>query len=110
MTELPIGERLRALEIRVEEAGGQAHRLASIERDVDAIGREMRRMRAVLLGDGEDEAGGLRAEVHAQSARIAELTKTVRLMTWLVAALVGVLGPEQLVRLASMLTKAVGGP
>lgn len=103
-------ERIRELEVRVEDLAALAKRLSAIERDVDSIGREMRRLRAVLLGDGDGEEGGLRAEVHAQSTRIGELTKTVKMLTWGIAALVGVLGPEQLVRLAAMLTKMMGAP
>lgn len=104
--------RLSTLETLLEETKRTADKAAldvvRIEKDVDRIGSEMRRLRAVMVGSDEEENGGLRAEVQSLRVLMAEARKYQKWMFWMLAALVGVLSPEQLVRLIDVVRKAVG--
>lgn len=103
--------RLSVLEASLAEAKRVADKAAEdvkrIERDVDLIGSEMRRLRAVMVGSDEEENGGLRAEVQGLRVMMAESRKAQRVMTWMLAALIAVLSPDQLIRLAPLIQKVV---
>jgi len=105
--------RLSTLETLLEQTKKTADKAAAdvvrIERDVDRIGSEMRRLRAVMVGSDEEENGGLRAEVQWLRVAVEESRKYQKLMFWMLAALVGVLSPEQLVKLVEVIRKVVGG-
>ena len=104
--------RLSVLEKEYESVRVVADRAAAdvvrIERDVDRIGSEMRRLRAVMVGSDEEENGGLRAEVQSMRVDMAEAKKYQRWVFWMLAALLGVLSPEQLTKLIETLRKVFG--
>ena len=103
--------RLAVLEKEYESVRAVADKAAAdvvrIERDVDRIGSEMRRLRAVMVGSDAEENGGLRAEVQWLRNAMAESRMYHPLILWMLTALVGVLTPEQVIQLVSVLQKAL---
>ena len=101
--------RLAVLEKEYESVRAVADKAAAdvvrIERDVDRIGSEMRRLRAVMVGSDAEENGGLRAEVQWRRTTLAESRKYQQWMFWMLVALVGVQAPEQILSLVSVLQK-----
>jgi len=104
--------RLSVLEREYESVRLVADKAAAdvvrIERDVDRIGSEMRRLRAVMVGSDEEENGGLRAEVQSLRVDMAEARKYQRWVFWMLAALLGVLSPEQLAKLVDVIKGLAG--
>ena len=104
--------RLAVLEKEYESVRAVADKAAAdevrIERDVDRIGSEMRRLRAVMVGSDEEENGGLRAEVQSLRVDMAEARKYQRWVFWMLAALLGVLSPEQLAKLVDVIKRLAG--
>ena len=104
--------RLSVLEREYESVRLVADKAAAdvvrIERDVDRIGSEMRRLRAVMVGSDEEENGGLRAEVQSLRVDMAEARKYQRWVFWMLAALLGVLSPEQLAKLVDVIKRLAG--
>ena len=104
--------RLAVLEKEYESVRAVADKAAAdevrIERDVDRIGSEMRRLRAVMVGSDAEENGGLRAEVQSLRVDMAEARKYQRWVFWMLAALLGVLSPEQLAKLVDVIKRLAG--
>ena len=103
--------RLVVLEKEYESVRAVADKAAAdvvrIERDVDRIGSEMRRLRAVMVGEGAEEKGGLRAEVQLLVTKMEAGERNQKWIIRLLAALLAVLSPDQIVRLAHFIQKAV---
>lgn len=103
--------RLSMLEREYESVRTVADKAAAdairIEREVDRIGSEMRRLRAVMVGEGAEEKGGLRAEVQLLVQKMDSAGQAQKWILRLLGALVAVLGPEQLMKLAQLVQKVV---
>lgn len=103
--------RLSVLEKEYESVRSVADRAAAdvirIERDVDRIGSEMRRLRAVMVGEGAEEKGGLRAEVQLLVQKMDSAENAQKWIIRLLGALLAVLGPEQIVKLAQLVQEMV---
>ncbi len=99
------------LETALKEARAVADKAAldvvDLEIDVSRIESEVRRLRAVIFGSDDEENGGLRAEVQGLRSMMAESRKAQRVMTWMLAALIAVLSPDQLVKIAALIQKVI---
>lgn len=110
--------RLSVLEASLTEAKKVADKAAEdvvrIERDVDRIGSEMRRIRAVMVGSDAEEKGGLRAEVQAIAGKVDRFVdRSERNQTWMLRMLGAVLlivSPDQVIKIVKAIHEwAMGG-
>ena len=88
-------------------AEGAAHDVATLRRDVDKLESDVLRLRAVLVGEGAEERGGIRAQVQALVIQMEDAKRQNKWVIRLLFALVAVLSPEQLVKLAHLVQKVV---
>lgn len=63
--------------------------LIRAQTDIDAIGKEMRRMRAVLFGTSDDQTGGLLHDMQ-------QIKTWLKALTLFIGALLLLFGPERI--------------